>query len=82
MLSGVEYLDFGAQGLRIRRDGVEELLSVTDIVLCTGQESAGVLAAALTAAGQRFHLIGGAAEAHGIDALRAIEEGVRLGLRL
>ncbi len=82
MLGGVVYLGFGPEGLRICRDGQEEVLPVGDIVLCTGQESERTVAQALTAAGQRFDLIGGAADAYQIDAKRAIEEGVRLGLAL
>jgi 2,4-dienoyl-CoA reductase (NADPH2) len=82
MLGGVEYLGFGPEGLRIRRDGRDEVLPVDDIVLCTGQQSERALAEALAKAGQSFHLIGGAADADQIDAKRAIEEGVRLGLIL
>lgn len=79
---GVDYLSFGPDGLRIRRDGAEMRLPVSDIVICAGQESERGLADALLASGRPFHLIGGAREAHEIDAERAIEEGVRLGLTL
>lgn len=82
MLGGVEYQSFGPAGLHIRRDGAEETLPVDDIVLCTGQQSEPGLAEHLAAQGTAFHLIGGAAEAQGIDAKRAIEEGVRLALTL
>jgi 2,4-dienoyl-CoA reductase (NADPH2) len=82
MLGGVEYLDFSPAGLRIRRDGSEETLPVDDIVFCTGQVAEPRPAAELAAQGIAFHPIGGAAEAQGIDAKRAIEEGVRLALAL
>ena len=82
MLGGVEYQSFGPAGLHIRRDGAEETLPVDDIVLCTGQQSERGPAEHLAAQGTAFHLIGGAAEAQGIDAKRAIEEGVRLALTL
>ncbi len=82
MLGGVEYPGFGPDGLRIRREGGEEVLPVNDVVLCTGQKSERALARALADAGRPFHLIGGAAQADQIDAKRAIEEGVRLGLQL
>ncbi len=82
MLGGVEYVGFGTEGLTIRRDGVAEVLPVDDVVLCTGQDSARGLVEELTARGIGFQVIGGAAQAQGIDAKRAIEEGVRLGLAL
>lgn len=82
MWGGVEYLAFGPEGLRIRRDGAEMVLPVSDIVICAGQEAERGLAGTLSATGRPFHLIGGAREAQGVDAERAIEEGVRLGLAL
>ncbi len=82
MLGGVEYLRFDEQGLHIRRDGADEVLPVDDVVICAGQDSERGLADTLERSGQPFHLIGGAAEAHQIDAKRAIEAGTRLGLSL
>jgi 2,4-dienoyl-CoA reductase (NADPH2) len=82
MLGGVEYLGFDANGLHIMQGGQAQTLPVDDIVLCTGQEAANGLADALKAAGQGFHLIGGALKAEQVDARRAIEEGTRLGLTL
>ncbi|NBZ88492.1 FAD-dependent oxidoreductase [Stagnihabitans tardus] len=73
MLGGVEYLHFDAQGLHILRDGLPEIIPATDLVICAGQEPVAELM------GQR---IGGARDAAGIDAKRAIEEGTRLGLQL
>ena len=73
MLGGIEYLSFDAQGLHILRDGAPEVIPATDLVICAGQEAVADLP------GQR---IGGAREAKGVDAKRAIEEGVRLGLSL
>ena len=48
------------------------------IVLCTGQEPERALADALAARGVPATTIGGAEEAAELDALRAIDEGVRL----
>lgn len=82
MLGGVNYLGFGPDGLLIRQDGQERILPVTDLVICAGQEAVRDLQAPLAALGITADLIGGAAEAREIDAKRAIEEGVRLGLAL
>jgi len=47
-------------------------------VLCTGQEPERALAEALAGRGVTVTMIGGAKEAAELDALRAIDEGVRL----
>jgi 2,4-dienoyl-CoA reductase (NADPH2) len=73
MWGGVDYLGFDETGLHIRRDGREETLPVQSLVHCAGQIAVADLP------GQR---IGGARQAEGIDAKRAIEEGTRLGLAL
>ncbi len=74
MLGGVDYLGQDSQGLHILRDGQPETIPATDLVICAGQESLCDL--------QGDHVIGGARDARGIDAKRAIEEGTRLGLAL
>ena len=48
------------------------------LVICTGQDSDRSLYDALLAQGAKAHLIGGAAEAAELDAMRAIDQGVRL----
>ncbi len=82
MWGGVTYQHFDDQGLHILRDGQPQILPVDDVVICTGQGANLTLAAALTAAQIPYHLIGGAADPHQIDAKRAIDEGTRLGLTL
>ncbi len=82
MQGGVSYLSIGADGLRIARDGVEELLPVEDVVLCSGQVPARGLLEALTAAGIAAHVIGGADVAAELDAKRAIDQGARLAATL
>jgi 2,4-dienoyl-CoA reductase (NADPH2) len=47
-------------------------------VVCAGQEERRDLQADLEAAGMTVHLIGGADKAGELDALRAIEQGMRL----
>jgi 2,4-dienoyl-CoA reductase (NADPH2) len=71
-----------AQGLHILRDGRPQILPVDDVVICTGQDADLTLAHALTAAQIPYHLLGGAADPHEIDAKRAIDEGTCLGLSL
>ncbi len=78
MLSGVSYLGIEAGGLRISRDGVEELLPVDQVVLCAGQVSDRGLADELIAAGLTPHVIGGADVAAELDAKRAIDQAARL----
>ena len=82
MWGGVTYQHFDDQGLHILRDGQPQILPVDDVVICTGQGANLTLAHALTAAQIPYHLIGGAADPHQIDAKRAIDEGTRLGLTL
>jgi len=49
-------------------------------VVCTGQESARSLYDALAALGVRARVIGGADVAAELDALRAIDQGMRVAL--
>ena len=53
-----------------------------NIVLCAGQDSENALLAELRALGLTPDLIGGAELAAELDALRAIDQGTRLGLAL
>ncbi|MGH8085206.1 MAG: FAD-dependent oxidoreductase [Lysobacter sp.] len=82
MLGGVEYLGIDDDGLRIRRDGEEQLLAVDHVVVCAGQEPFKPLAAGLAARGVQLHVIGGADVAAELDAKRAIAQGSRLAAAL
>ena len=82
MLGGVEYLGVDDDGLRIRIDGQEQILPVSHVVVCAGQEPRRDLHAALLAAGADAHLIGGADVAAELDAKRAINQGSRLAAGL
>ncbi|MDR6493756.1 FAD-dependent oxidoreductase [Paraburkholderia sp. 22099] len=94
MLGGVSYLEIGARGLKIAREGVEAWLDVDTIVVCAGQESlrdllpraaaAGVVAAERSVETQspRYHVIGGAKVATELDAKRAIREGAEVAAAL
>jgi len=83
MLDGVSYLEIGARGLKIAREGTEQWLEVETIVICAGQDSLRDLQPATPPAdGPRYHVIGGAALATELDAKRAIREGAELAARL
>ncbi|MGE8507614.1 MAG: FAD-dependent oxidoreductase [Paraburkholderia terricola] len=93
-LGGVSYLEIGARGLKIAREGVEAWLDVDTIVVCAGQESlrdllpqaaaAGVVAAerSVETRSPRYHVIGGAKVATELDAKRAIREGAEVAAAL
>jgi len=82
MLGGVTYLGVDDAGLRIRVDGQEQLLPVSHVVVCAGQEPRRDLHAALQAAGIHAQLIGGADVAAELDAKRAINQGSRVAAAL
>ncbi|MER2023227.1 MAG: NADPH-dependent 2,4-dienoyl-CoA reductase [Stenotrophomonas sp.] len=82
MLGGVEYLGVDDSGLRIRVDGEEQLLPVSHVVVCAGQEPRRDLHAALQTAGIQAQLIGGADVAAELDAKRAIDQGSRVAAAL
>lgn len=78
MFGGVTYLGIEAEGLRISRDGVEQVLPVDTVVLCAGQVPERSLADRMIAEGLRVHVIGGADVAAELDAKRAIDQAARL----
>ena len=82
MLAGVAYEKIDDAGLHIRVGGEPRVISADTIVVCTGQEPNRELYAELRDGGAEVHLIGGAKEAIELDALRAIEDGVRLAQAL
>jgi 2,4-dienoyl-CoA reductase (NADPH2) len=83
MLAGVQYDRIDDHGLHITVGGEQRLLAVDHVVICAGQESlAELMPEEVTAAGPRFHKIGGAALASELDAKRAIREGAELAARL
>ena len=82
MINGVRYDRIDDAGLHITVKGRTETLAVANIVVCAGQESQRDLYAPLKQAGLKVHVIGGAERAAELDAQRAIDQGMRLGLRL
>lgn len=84
MLGGVEYRRIEPAGLVIAVDGQERVIPTDTIVICVGQESERSLYDELITRlpASRVHLIGGAAAAGELDAVRAIDEATRLALSI
>jgi len=82
MLGGVSYERIDDEGLHIMIDSRRQVIVADTIVLCTGQQSDDALHAALVERGIPATVIGGAKEAAELDALRAIDEGIRLAQSL
>jgi NADH:flavin oxidoreductase / NADH oxidase family len=75
-------LRYDDEGLHILHDGRPKLLEVDHVVLCAGQEPVNALRAELAAKGIDAALIGGAGGAEEIDALRAMEQGMKFAYAL
>ncbi len=82
MLSGCSYERIDDAGLHLRVKGVPQTLALDTIVICTGQDSENTLATELRGLGLAPDVIGGAELAAELDALRAIDQGTRLGLAI
>ena len=74
-IPGVTYKAIEPTGLRMEVGGKDQFLEVDNVVFCSGQLSNNEPVEALKAAGADVEVIGGAKEAYGIDAERAIREG-------
>jgi 2,4-dienoyl-CoA reductase (NADPH2) len=82
IVAGVTYERVDDSGLHILVDGVPRVIEADTIVICAGQVSNRGLFDELRAAGIEAHVIGGAKEASELDAMRAVEEGVRIAQAL
>jgi 2,4-dienoyl-CoA reductase (NADPH2) len=82
MLSDLEYTKIDDTGLHFIKDGKTSVLPVDNIIICAGQDSYNKLAVELTAKNIKSHLIGGAFEAHELDAKFAIKQGAELAAAL
>lgn len=79
-VAGCTYEHIDDAGLHFSVDGSPRCLDVDTIVICAGQESVDGLHRALVARGSPAYLIGGAHTAAEIDALGAIDAGMRLAM--
>ncbi|MEH6542520.1 MAG: NADPH-dependent 2,4-dienoyl-CoA reductase [Porticoccaceae bacterium] len=77
-IPGVSYKKIDDDGLHYAIDGVDHVLAVDNIVLCSGQDSFNTLHRELEAEGIQAHLIGGAAAAKELDALAAVSQGMEI----
>ncbi|MCK9989169.1 MAG: 2,4-dienoyl-CoA reductase (NADPH2) [Rugosibacter sp.] len=82
MLVDCRYERIDGHGLHLTVNAQPQVLAADTIVLCAGQASERGLFADLTARGVMPALIGGAQEAGELDALRAIDQGMRCALAL
>lgn len=82
MLSGVEYLKIDDQGLHIHYKNETQILTVDNIILCTGQLSMKALYEPLKVMSKKVHIIGGADVAAELDAKRAIKQASHLAASL
>ncbi|MFA5664439.1 FAD-dependent oxidoreductase [Castellaniella sp.] len=83
-IGGLTYRHIDDQGLHYAIDGTPHTLAVDTIILCAGQDPDRRLHAALQARKPTMpvHMIGGADVAVELDAVRAIDQGTRLALRI
>jgi 2,4-dienoyl-CoA reductase (NADPH2) len=82
IITGAQYVRIDERGLHYLQDGKPALLEVDNVVLCTGQESVRGLYDQLVALKAPVRIIGGAERAAELDALHAIDQGMRTALAL
>ncbi len=82
LLAGVEYQGITDEGLEIKYEGESMLIHADSVVICAGQVSVRPFEDKWAQLGEKLHVIGGADHAGELDAVRAIRQGVELGLRL
>jgi len=82
MMDDVTYQKIDDAGLHIQVKGVQRILEVDNVIICAGQVSNNQLYNTLKEKYTNIHLIGGALEAGELDAKRAIEQGVKVGIAL
>jgi 2,4-dienoyl-CoA reductase (NADPH2) len=82
IVAGVSYERIDDKGLHVLVDGVPQVIEADTIVICAGQDSNRALFDDLKQDGIELHIIGGAREAAELDAMRAVDEGVRVAQAL
>ncbi|WP_208638802.1 NADPH-dependent 2,4-dienoyl-CoA reductase [Vibrio rhodolitus] len=82
LLGGVEYQGVTEEGLQIKYEGESTTIHADSIVICAGQVSVRPFEEKWVQLGDKLHVIGGADHAGELDAVRAIRQGVELGLKL
>jgi 2,4-dienoyl-CoA reductase (NADPH2) len=82
MTGSVVYGHLHPEGLHVTVDGVPQLIAADTFVVCIGQEPQAEIVPSLAAKQMPYSLVGGARDATGLDAVRAIEEGTRAALTI
>jgi len=80
MIGGCGYERIDDDGLHITVGGERQVLPADTVVICAGQESERGLFDELNALGVAADIIGGAERTGELDAVRAIDQGVRLAM--
>lgn len=78
----VEYGHLSVEGLNVKIGGASQLIAADTFVVCVGQEPQSRIAVELASGQVQYSLVGGARDASGLDAVRAIEEGTRAALSI
>lgn len=81
-ITGATYRRIDDAGLHVTVGTEDKVIPADTIVICAGQNEERSLFDALVAAGRKPHVIGGAAKAAELDAMRAIDQGTRLAYAL
>ncbi|WP_375750719.1 FAD-dependent oxidoreductase [Vibrio sp. HN007] len=82
LMGGVSYEGIDDGGLHIKFKGKKQLLDADKVVICAGQESVRPFEEQWKSMGEKLHVIGGADKAGELDAVRAIRQGLELGIKL
>ncbi len=80
-ITGATYRRIDDEGLHITVGTEERVIPADTVVVCAGQEPERTLYDTLIAQGIKPHVIGGAEKAAELDAMRAIDEGLRLAYK-
>ena len=81
-LTGVVYHRITSEGLEYSQEEEKHFLPVDSIIICAGQLPETSLFATLEPTGIPIYIIGGAKDASGLDAERAIRQGFRLAMEM
>ncbi|MDG3088631.1 NADPH-dependent 2,4-dienoyl-CoA reductase [Vibrio hannami] len=82
LMGGVSYESIDDDGLHIKFKGKQQLLDADKVVICAGQESVRPFESEWKSFGDKLHVIGGADKAGELDAVRAIRQGLELGIKI
>ena len=82
MIGSASYEAISKDGISVSQPDAEQFIAAEEVILCAGQEAQRELYDQLVASGMSPHIIGGAKDAKGIDAVRAIAEAFALALNL